>query len=163
MTDNVNHPQHYGGDTTYETIKVIEAWELGFNLGNAVKYISRAGRKDHRTELEDLRKAAWYLNREIEAWEKAKLAQGGLIRSGTPYLVGEAGHPVNECDHRYGFDGDEPTACYRCVKCKAPAPGEMGPPNTAYVVCGYDGKCVLAQNHMAEYHGSHVNAFGEPL
>lgn len=61
----VNHPQHYGGaDNPYEAIKVIEAWSLGFNLGNAVKYIARAGRKGDR--LEDLKKAAWYLNREIE-------------------------------------------------------------------------------------------------
>ena len=43
--EKVNHPQHYGGDTTYETIKVIEAWALDFCLGNAVKYISRAGKK----------------------------------------------------------------------------------------------------------------------
>jgi hypothetical protein len=60
----VNHPQHYGGsDNIYEAIKVIEAWDLGFNLGNVVKYISRAGKKGSR--LEDLRKAQWYLNREI--------------------------------------------------------------------------------------------------
>jgi hypothetical protein len=64
--DNVNHPQHYGGDTVYETIKVIEAWDLSFNLGNAVKYISRAGRKKETCRIEDLKKAAWYLNREIE-------------------------------------------------------------------------------------------------
>jgi hypothetical protein len=61
----VNHPEHYGGsDSTYEAIKVIEAWELGFCLGNVVKYISRAGKKGNK--LEDLKKAQWYLNREIE-------------------------------------------------------------------------------------------------
>ncbi len=65
MSD-VNHPGHYGGDTTYEAIKVIEAWELGFHLGNAVKYISRAGEKDPTKEIEDLEKAVWYINREIE-------------------------------------------------------------------------------------------------
>jgi len=60
----VDHPAHYGGaDNTYEAIKVIEAWELGFNLGNVVKYISRAGKKG--SKLEDLKKAQWYLNREI--------------------------------------------------------------------------------------------------
>lgn len=64
--DNVNHPAHYGGDTTYEAIKVIEAWSLGFCLGNTVKYLSRAGKKDTLKELEDLKKAAWYLNRRIE-------------------------------------------------------------------------------------------------
>ena len=65
MSDAVNHPAHYGGDTTYETIKVIEAWELDFNLGYAVKYISRAGKKGDSGPLEDLEKAHFYLSREI--------------------------------------------------------------------------------------------------
>lgn len=64
--ETVNHPAHYGGDTTYEAIKVIEAWGLGFCLGNAVKYIARAGKKDRDAIVEDLEKAKWYLNREIE-------------------------------------------------------------------------------------------------
>jgi len=64
MSDTVNHPPHYGGDTTYEAIKVIEAWGLGFCLGNVVKYISRAGKKG--STLEDLKKARWYLDREIQ-------------------------------------------------------------------------------------------------
>ncbi|MCA9749268.1 MAG: DUF3310 domain-containing protein, partial [Romboutsia sp.] len=56
--------KHYGGkDNPYETIKVIEAWGLGFNLGNVVKYISRAGKKDFL--IQDLEKAKWYLEREI--------------------------------------------------------------------------------------------------
>jgi len=69
----IDHPAHYGGaDNPYEAIKVIEAWELGFNLGNVVKYVSRAGKKD--AELQELKKAAWYLNREIENMEaKEKL------------------------------------------------------------------------------------------
>lgn len=70
MTEAVNHPAHYGGaDNTYEAIKVIEAWQLGFCLGNAVKYISRAGKKGDA--LEDLKKAAWYLQREIDNRERA--------------------------------------------------------------------------------------------
>jgi hypothetical protein len=60
----VNHPDHYGGDTTYEAIKVIEAWNLGFCLGNAIKYLCRSGKKGSR--LQDLEKAHWYLTREIE-------------------------------------------------------------------------------------------------
>ena len=49
-----NHRNHYGGeDNPYEAIKVIDAWELGFSLGNTVKYISRAGKKDK--ELQDLK------------------------------------------------------------------------------------------------------------
>lgn len=63
----VEHPEHYGGvDNPYEAIKVIEAWELGFALGNAVKYIARAGRKAAGTPTEDLEKALWYLQREID-------------------------------------------------------------------------------------------------
>ncbi|MBK8123891.1 MAG: DUF3310 domain-containing protein [Dokdonella sp.] len=62
--DPVHHPAHYGGkDNPYEAIKVIEAWELGFLLGNTVKYISRAGKKEDR--LQDLQKALWYLQREV--------------------------------------------------------------------------------------------------
>lgn len=67
----VNHPAHYGGaENPYEAIKVIEAWELGFCLGNAVKYIARAGKKDDAKTVEDLKKARWYLTRQIEALEK---------------------------------------------------------------------------------------------
>lgn len=60
----VDHPSHYAEGRRYEPIDVIEDWELGFCLGNAVKYISRAGRKNDA--LEDLKKARWYLDREIE-------------------------------------------------------------------------------------------------
>jgi len=64
MRDLVNHPEHYGGkDNPYEAIKVIEAWTLGFHLGNTVKYISRSGRKG--SEITDLKKARWYLDRYI--------------------------------------------------------------------------------------------------
>ena len=66
----IDHPKHYGGaDNTYEAIKVIEAWGLGFCLGNTVKYISRAGKKDRAKTLEDLKKARWYLDREIARHE----------------------------------------------------------------------------------------------
>jgi hypothetical protein len=71
MSEAVNHPEHYGGDTTYEVVKVIEAWDLGFHLGNSVKYIARAGKKDPARELEDLKKAAWYLQRQIARLEKS--------------------------------------------------------------------------------------------
>lgn len=69
----VNHPNHYGGaENVYEAIKVIEAWDLGFHLGNTVKYISRAGKKDTDKELQDLKKALWYLQRQIELLENEK-------------------------------------------------------------------------------------------
>lgn len=72
MSEKVNHPAHYGGaDNPYEAIKVIEAWSLNFHLGNTVKYISRAGRKSPDT-IEDLKKARWYLDREIARQESSK-------------------------------------------------------------------------------------------
>lgn len=67
VNEQVNNPAHYGGaDNPYEAIKVIEAWGLGFSLGNTVKYISRAGKKDTAKTVEDLEKAKWYLERAIE-------------------------------------------------------------------------------------------------
>lgn len=69
--DPVNHPAHYVGDNPiYEAIKVIRAWKLGFSLGNAIKYICRAGAKNPAKRVEDLRKAAWYLAEEIAHLEK---------------------------------------------------------------------------------------------
>lgn len=63
----VDHPAHYGGkDSPYEAIKVIEAWDLDFCLGNVVKYISRAGKKNGESTMQDLQKAAWYLDRAIK-------------------------------------------------------------------------------------------------
>ena len=66
--DNVNHPDHYNHGKI-EVVDFIEDQHLGFHLGNAVKYISRAGRKNPDKTVEDLRKAAWYLNRQIERLE----------------------------------------------------------------------------------------------
>ena len=64
--ESVDHPSHYGGESDpYEAIKVIDAWNLGFCLGNAVKYICRAGRKPGSDRVEDLEKAIWYLKHEI--------------------------------------------------------------------------------------------------
>ena len=74
--DNVNHPSHYTGGKI-EVIDFIEDKKLGFHLCNAVKYISRAGRKDPARTVEDLRKAAWYLNRQIERLEGSLGGQNG--------------------------------------------------------------------------------------
>ena len=65
---NVSHPSHYLSESGIEVIDAIEAWGFGegFNRGNAIKYIARASRKDPTKEIEDLQKAAWYINREIE-------------------------------------------------------------------------------------------------
>jgi hypothetical protein len=62
-SDNINHPSHYQSKTGLESIEVIEAFELNFHLGNAVKYILRHDKKEN--PLEDLKKARWYLDREI--------------------------------------------------------------------------------------------------
>lgn len=69
MNDTVNHPSHYN-DGKIEVIDFIEDKHLNFHRGNAVKYISRAGKKNPDKELEDLRKAVWYINREIERLER---------------------------------------------------------------------------------------------
>ena len=63
MGDNVSHPAHYNVGKI-EVIEAIEDWGLNFGLGNAVKYIARA---DHKGKpIEDLKKARWYIEREIE-------------------------------------------------------------------------------------------------
>lgn len=69
--DPVNNPSHYT-DGNIEVIDFIEDKNLGFCLGNSVKYISRAGKKDPSKLLEDLKKAKWYLEREINRLEALK-------------------------------------------------------------------------------------------
>ena len=66
-SDLVNQPSHYISGRSIEPIQAIEDWGLGFHLGNAVKYISRAGRKGD--EREDLKKAVWYIERYINGLE----------------------------------------------------------------------------------------------
>lgn len=69
MDDPVHHPAHY---TAYKGLEIIDLTEqMNFNRGNAVKYIARAGLKNPDHEVEDLQKAAWYINREI-----ARLTKG---------------------------------------------------------------------------------------
>jgi hypothetical protein len=65
LEDNINHPKHYTG-SKIEVIEFIEDKNLGFHLGNAVKYIARAGKKDPEKYEEDLEKAIWYIRRRIE-------------------------------------------------------------------------------------------------
>ena len=66
--DAVNHPSHYT-DGGIETIDFIEAKKLPYHLGNAVKYISRAGKKDQNKTIEDLQKSVWYIERYIKVLE----------------------------------------------------------------------------------------------
>lgn len=70
MREAVNHPSHYAFGRKYEPIDVIRDWDLNFNLGNTVKYISRAGRKDNI--IQDLKKARFYLDAEIKYLESEK-------------------------------------------------------------------------------------------
>ena len=72
MSDAVNHPSHYT-DGNIEVIEYIED-KLDYCLGNAVKYISRAGKKDPAKEIEDLQKADWYINRRIRELEQKENA-----------------------------------------------------------------------------------------
>jgi hypothetical protein len=65
MADMVNHPEHYT-DGGIETIDFIEAKKLPYHLGNATKYISRAGKKNKDKTIEDLQKAIWYIERYIK-------------------------------------------------------------------------------------------------
>ena len=67
--DIINHPSHYT-DGSIEVIDYIEDKGFGYHLGNAIKYISRAGKKDPAKETEDLRKAVWYIERYIELKEQ---------------------------------------------------------------------------------------------
>lgn len=69
MNDSVNHPSHYN-QGKYEVINVINDWKLNFNRGNVIKYVARAGHKDD--ELEDLRKARFYLDDEIKRLEEVE-------------------------------------------------------------------------------------------
>src|SRR5580765_7147383 len=68
VSDSVNHPPHYN-DGKIEVIEFIEDKNLGFHLANAVKYISRAGKKDASKEVEGLKKAIWYIERRLELFE----------------------------------------------------------------------------------------------
>lgn len=66
--DSIN-PSHYRGDRKFEPIEVIEDWDLNYRLGNALKYISRSGRKPGEDPVEGLKKAIWYLEREIDSYQ----------------------------------------------------------------------------------------------
>ncbi len=85
--EQVDHPAHYGGkDNPYETIRVIEAWGMNFNRGNALKYLSRAGKKQpssRESAITDLEKAIWYLQREVNSLKGyPEKAQGAIAGSG---------------------------------------------------------------------------------
>lgn len=65
-SSNVHHPKYYMKESGFEVIDVINAWNLDFDLGNAIKYISRSGKKNPDCTIEDLEKAIWYINHKIK-------------------------------------------------------------------------------------------------
>ena len=89
MTEKINHPAHYLANGV-EVIDFIESHKLGFSDGNAVKYLVRAGKKNPDTEIEDLEKALWYINRLIEKKYKMQYFGGILV----PELV--TAHQLND-------------------------------------------------------------------
>ena len=82
MFDPVSKPSHYTEGRKYETIDVIEDWGLEFHLGNALKYISRAGRKDPQKTREDISKAIWYLERFNDMAQSHDARVANVERSG---------------------------------------------------------------------------------
>ena len=103
--DNVNHPKHYTSHPSgVECIQVTE--HMGFNLGNAMKYIWRCDEK--WDSIEDLNKAVWYINREIERREKIN----GKKSSETEGLRGSDGHeyPESNWSFRFGDSYNEETS-----------------------------------------------------
>jgi len=89
MSDNVNHPSHYaeGWSNGAEVIDITE--NLNFNRGNAVKYIARAGAKDPAKEVEDLEKAAWYINRELQRIKTGEAAARRRMALDAPVISKE--------------------------------------------------------------------------
>lgn len=69
----IDHPDHYQS-TQIEAIDVIEEFDLNFSRGSALKYILRAGKKPHESEVDDLKKALWYIEREIKRIEARQLS-----------------------------------------------------------------------------------------
>ena len=92
--DEVNHPAHY---TAYEGLEVIQLTEqMNFNRGNAVKYIARAGLKSYDTEIQDLEKALWYIQREISRVEaKRRTAEDHVSLANLRRKLMDS---IDECD-----------------------------------------------------------------
>lgn len=76
QTDEISKPSHYCAGRKYEPKDVIRDWDLNFNLGNVVKYVSRNGRKPNESSLKDLEKARQYLDFEIAAIKEDGLESG---------------------------------------------------------------------------------------
>lgn len=102
----------YYGTGTYECIKVIRAWELDFELGNVLKYVKRAGRKDPKTQVQDLRKAINYLEMEIDRvvkdqWEDAK-EQASRVQEAEEVVWGLSPEQAARAEYKLLGIGDPP-------------------------------------------------------
>ena len=108
MDEKVNHPTHYNQYNGLEIIDLVE--QMNFNKGNAVKYITRAGFKDSQTEIEDLKKARWYIDREIE-----RLTKNSEKSNKLPDQCGWCSRPWT--DANVDFVQDVAQNCYVCKTC----------------------------------------------
>lgn len=98
MTEKVDHPEHYNPGV-YEVINIIEHYNLGFHLGNVLKYILRADKK-HDTPKEDIEKAIWYLNRYLEKLEK-ETPDVSESNKGCSVIETYQHHPINDGSEYY--------------------------------------------------------------
>lgn len=112
MTDNVNHPPHYKMANGAEVIDIRE--NLLSNRADVVKYVCRAGKKEGADELEDLRKAQWYMNREVE---RVARLRGETVVTDTEHDCGAEGNALDMrgVDHLM-FTGET----YHCYECGTP-------------------------------------------
>ena len=121
--DAVNRPAHYT-DGKIEVIDFIEDKGLNFHRGNAIKYIARAGKKNPAKEVEDLEKACWYINREIERLKGLKAqadSWGDMECANCKHSELKASeHPCNICEDRSKWEPREhqEPAGYGCETCK---------------------------------------------
>jgi hypothetical protein len=98
MSDKIKHPSHYAEGRKYEPKDVIRDWGLNFNLGSAVKYISRAGRKDDI--VQDLKKAQQFIQFEIDAIETERQieAKFGTLEDALEWALEIIRKYCEECD-----------------------------------------------------------------
>ena len=117
---DATNPAHYK-DLSPEPIDVIEGWGLGFHIGNAVKYLARAGKKGDA--LEDLRKARWYLDREISRLESSAPNKWCLARD--PHRHVTCGLPArHDGNHKSGYLEWTDSPCDYPGGCPLPAAHE---------------------------------------
>ncbi len=110
---NVNHPSHYASGKI-EVIEAIEDWELGFHLGNAIKYVARAGKKDPSKYVEDLEKAVWYIKREIELLNAESQAREPKRPNDMNARIGVDHAAPGEDKTVYSIPLCSPSGCQKC-------------------------------------------------